>query len=189
MPPIQLAHPIGKMTSLTPVPYSFIKKHTSLTWREALWGYERQLIGWSAVVDLAVEKMLEGPGRPLEIEISNLGKSEASQAGELLRTIAKKEPEKKPDIADQKWLFIVLSWLFEHKDDISNPLGEIEKIYADFGYPSEIESFISYMPATDGYDPSQHSLEENKDRLLKNWEQYLSQEAMKYQQITHAKDV
>ena len=38
---------------------------------------------------------------------------------------------------------------------------EVEVIYADFDYPYEIESFIKYMPPSDGYDPSTHSQIEN----------------------------
>ncbi|MGH8477564.1 MAG: DUF2247 family protein, partial [Methylococcales bacterium] len=57
---------------------------------------------------------------------------------------------------------------------VSDPLSEVEAIYADFDYPPEIEAFVSYMPVTDGYDPSQHSIEKNKARLFSKWKQYLS---------------
>ncbi|WP_116964409.1 DUF2247 family protein [Fastidiosibacter lacustris] len=32
-----------------------------------------------------------------------------------------------------------------------------------------------YKPAIDGYDPSRHSIEENKARLLSKWGHYLSE--------------
>ncbi|MGH8558477.1 MAG: DUF2247 family protein, partial [Methylococcales bacterium] len=32
--------------------------------------------------------------------------------------------------ADKKWLFLVLAWLFEKRTDVSDPLSEVEAIYA-----------------------------------------------------------
>ena len=160
--------------NLTPVPFSFIK-NVSLSWRDALWGYERQLIGWSGIVDFAVDRVSAGSDNPLEIELSGLGKSETQQVGELLRALANRELDKKCETAEKKWLFLVLAWLFERRADVSDPLSEVETIYADFDYPSEIESFVGYMPATDGYDSSKQSIEENNARLFAKWEKYLSE--------------
>lgn len=55
----------------------------------------------------------------------------------------------------------------------------MERIYTDFDYPAEIDNFIKYMPPTDGYDPL-YSHAENINRLMKNWENYLQQSALKY---------
>jgi hypothetical protein len=160
---------------LTPIPYSFIRERVLLSWRDALWGYERQLIGWSDVVDIAGDRLLLDSDNPLEIELSCLEKSEAQQVGELLHVLANNEPDEAGSASDKKWLFLVLAWLFENKGDVPDPLSEVESIYADFDYPPEIEGFVSYMPVTDGYDPSKHSIDENKARLFSKWEQYLSE--------------
>lgn len=56
----------------------------------------------------------------------------------------------------------------------------MESIYTDFDYPAEMDSFIKYMPPTDGYDPSLNSYTENINRLMKNWENYLQRYAVKY---------
>ncbi len=160
---------------LTPVPYSFICERALLSWRNALWGYERQLIGWSDVVAIAEDRLLLGSDNPMEIELACLGKSETQQVGELLRALADDESEDTGSASYKKWLFLVLAWLFENRDAVPDPLIEVESIYADFGYPPEIEGFVYYKPATDGYDPSQHSIKENKARLFSKWEQYLSE--------------
>lgn len=164
---------------LAPIPYSFIRKHVLLSWQDVLWGYERQLIGWSSVVDLAENRVLRGADNPTEIELASLGKSETQKVGELLRVLADNESDEADSTADKKWLFLVLAWLFEKRADVSDPLNEIEAIYADFDYPSEIEMLVGYMPTTDGYDPSQHSTKENKARLFSRWKQYLSEAEQK----------
>ncbi|MDR1462191.1 MAG: DUF2247 family protein, partial [Azoarcus sp.] len=149
-----------------------IRKCASLSWREALWGYEHQLIGWSDVVDLAVDR-LRSDSDEREIELSCLNKSNTSRIGELLRELAASEPEKLGLMSAKKWLFLVLAWTLDNKDRADDPLAEVETIYADFDYPDEIESFVRYMPMTDGYDPSQHSRKDNENRLFENWRKYL----------------
>ena len=158
--------------SLTPIPFLFIRERNSLSWRDALWGYEHQMIGWSGIVDLAKNRLCSASD-VREIELSCLGKSETHQVGELLRELAASEPEKLGSMSVRKWLFLMLAWIFDNKAHTDDPLGEVETIYADFDYPSEIENFVRYMPVTDGYDPSQHSSEENENRLFENWKKYL----------------
>ncbi|EPH9348967.1 TPA: DUF2247 family protein, partial [Neisseria gonorrhoeae] len=74
----------------------------------------------------------------------------------------------------KNWLYILLNDVFHRKEEFEDPLGEVEKIYADFDYPEEIESFVRYMPPKDGYIPSNHSYEENIARLYSHWEHYLN---------------
>ncbi len=73
--------------------------------------------------------------------------------------------------------YILLSWLWINRESFEDPLDEVESIYTDFDYPAEIESFIKYIPPTDGYDPSLYSYAENINRLMKNWEIYLQKGA------------
>jgi hypothetical protein len=158
---------------LTPIPYSFVHNRLRLSWRDALWGYEHQMLGWSAIVDLATERLSAGSNDPLEIELASLTKMETYQVGELLRKLASVSPEEDGVLAQRKWLYLLLAWLFENKERLSDPLGEVETIYANFDYPPEIESFVRYMPVTDGYDPSAHTKDENENRLFGKWREYL----------------
>lgn len=158
---------------MNPIPSSFLREHIRLSWRDALWGYERQMLGWSSIVDLATDRLCEGSDEQLEIELSCLGKSEAQQVGELLRKLAASEKEEEGIAAERKWLYLQLAWLFANRANIADPLGYVESIYADFDYPNEIAGFVRYMPVTDGYDPAQHSHEDNERRLFDNWKRYL----------------
>lgn len=158
---------------LTPIPYSFVCERLRLSWRDALWGYERQLIGWSAIVDLAIERLSAGSDDPLEIELAGLTKMETYQVGDLLRKLASDSPEGDGILAQRKWLYLLLAWLFENKESVPDSLGGVEIIYADFDYPSEIEGFVRYMPVNDAYDPSAHTKDENENRLFGKWREYL----------------
>lgn len=154
------------------IPCQFIEKYIHLSWRDILWGYERQMLGWSDIVDLAKERSNAHADNPQEVELSFLGKSNTHQIGELLRKLAFVEEGSE---SKKKWLFLRLAWLFENRDDVEDCLGVVEAIYADFDYPDEISGFVRYMPSSDGYNPSQHSYDENQKRLFDRWESYLKQ--------------
>lgn len=158
---------------MTPIPYSFVRERLKLSWRDALWGYEHQMIGWSAVVDLATDRFCAGSNDLLEIELAGLTKMETFQVGDLLRELANASSGDDSAIVQRKWLYLSLAWLFENKASIPDPLGDVESIYADFDYPPEIENFVRYMPVTDGYDPSAHTKDENENRLFRKWREYL----------------
>ena len=157
-----------------PIPSSLVCNRIPLTWSDVLWGYKRQLLGWSTVVDFAIARMSAEASDPLEIELAGLQKSETHRVGELLQELASKEKTSDSELSKYKWLYLSLVSLFESRATVSDPLGEVETIYADFDYPSEITGFVRYMPVTDGYDPSRHSKAENEERLFEQWRLYLN---------------
>lgn len=67
---------------------------------------------------------------------------------------------------------IILSWIFENKDNIQDPLMLVEKIYADFDYPEEIYDLIRYNVPKDGCRPQDYSKKENTQRLMKKFKNY-----------------
>jgi len=66
-------------------------------------------------------------------------------------------------------LKICIALLVRFRKDESDPEALFEKIsilYSTLDYPEEMEEIVPYMPETDGYDPSQHTKEENTKRLI-----------------------
>lgn len=157
----------------TLIPFSFLNLYAGLDWREVLWGYEHQLIGWPTVVDIATEHIRAGSDDSKELQLASLTKMEAHQVGSLLRDLVSASPKVNESEPKTVWMDLLLAWLFVNKASITDPLAEIEKIYADFDYPQEIEGFVRYMPPTDTYDPRVHSNKENEARLFGKWQDYL----------------
>jgi hypothetical protein len=152
------------------IPYAFINKHAMLSWNEAAWGYEHQYLGWSDIVELACDRLSRGDDNVWTIELAGLLKSDAHMVGDLLHKLSDSEIKRNPEVLRKKWLFIVLSWVFENRASIADPLGEVEMIYADFGYPKEIAAFVRYMPTQD-----EPSIEGNDSRLISKWHAYLKE--------------
>ena len=162
------------------ISYEFIQQHVSLTWTEAVWGIEKNLIDWSFLKDMAVTRLCDGVEGPLEIEIAGLTIENSDDAVSLAKNLAKNEIGNAESEPLKKWLYIVLLDLFEKNKSIDDALSTIECIYADFGYPEEIESFVKYMPVNNNYNPLKHSYDENISRLYNNWRQYLVRSAELY---------
>lgn len=91
------------------------------------------------------------------------------------------EPNTNEWIQEERKLRFCL--LLELKQTITNKrelLEKIAEIYADFNYFSDMENFIYYMPAKN-YDPTQHSLQENENRLINLFDKFLRQEKIELQ--------
>ncbi|WP_077488493.1 DUF2247 family protein [Sinomonas mesophila] len=75
--------------------------------------------------------------------------------------------------ADRVWLFLALDWLYEHRDEYSEPLEIVEMIYSDFDYPAEIEGFVRFMPPPPGAATGNTAIE-------RRWREYLRQRSEEY---------
>lgn len=152
----------------------------ALTWREALWGLEHQLLDRLTIIDLAIDRLIEGSDNSIEVELAALQKSEIHESGDLLRRLAVTEAALSESEIARKWLFLRMAWIYEDKKNAGDRLAEAESAYADFGYPREVEGFIRYMPANWSYDPKSHTPEENEARLFRMWQQYLDASAHEF---------
>ena len=65
--------------------------------------------------------------------------------------------------------------------DIGRLLEQIDIIYADFGYPEDMEKFITYMPSNDEYNPLKHKLEDNRYYLLSKLDDFINEKMKEYQ--------
>jgi hypothetical protein len=68
------------------------------------------------------------------------------------------------------WLYLALAWLFAHRDQVEDPLGTIELLYADFDYPAEIEGLVRFMPGPPGVPTGTAA-------IMARWESYLESRA------------
>ncbi|WP_353855654.1 DUF2247 family protein [Bacillus sp. Bos-x628] len=81
------------------------------------------------------------------------------------------------DIEKRKWRYGITAHLKEKNEDSPEKLlDELSEVYADFGYPEDMEPFIHYMPPSDGHNPLLYSKEENINRLLSLFEEFLQKE-------------
>ena len=156
-----------------PLPIASIAYLPPLTWSEIAYGYSAQFIGWRTPVEIAVKSIEEGRTDGEVLDLASVEKSETWKVGELLQRLAAKEQPQSASSLREKWLLIFLRWLYDNRDQFSDPLQEVEEVYAEFGYPEAITGFVRFLPPSDGYNPELHSTEENQQRLYRHWSEYL----------------
>lgn len=164
--------------NLYPIPADFINQKVNLSWCDIKWGYENNLITSELPIKKAENIVLTEIYTKAELELSFLIPYQSNDIFPYLNELCSETNE--DSTIREKWLYILLSWLWLNRESFEDPLDEVESIYTDFAYPAEMDSFIKYMPPTDRYDPSLYSYAENINRLMKNWESYLQKSAEKY---------
>ena len=154
------------------VPLDFASSHCVLTWDDLLWAYGRHMLTWKDLVTVAEKRVDDGIANDLEFQMAGVNKENIWKIRDLEPQMTSGDSHAEID-SEKKWLRLALKWSYENRELSHDPLGDVEKIYADFDYPPEIESFVRYMPPSDGYDPTRHSMAENHARLLENWRMFV----------------
>ena len=76
---------------------------------------------------------------------------------------------------ERKWRYCILKKLRTNIENYEQLLERVADVYS-VGYPKEMESFIYYMPPSDGYDPMKYSKEQNQKRLVQILDIFLKKE-------------
>ncbi len=154
------------------LPPAFIRERARLTWREIVFGIERELLAPGAAIDFAGDDLAHH--NPPEA-LAGVSKGEPTRA--LVEQLANAAPEQDEEELREKWLYLVLAWLFDHKESLSDPLQLVEAVYADFGYPERVADFVRYIPTNEA---DLGSRELNERRLYEKWKHYLDDEGAKF---------
>ncbi|GAB3601434.1 hypothetical protein GCM10027408_34950 [Microbacterium tumbae] len=59
--------------------------------------------------------------------------------------------------------------IFEDREDLADPISQVESLYSEFGYPPSISGMVRYMPSPDGRTGT--------DAIYDRWSAFLSSEA------------
>lgn len=149
--------------------YSEVIKKITISWQDLKYAVENKFLFPESAIEHASNLINEetNENSPL-VELVTF--NEQSNILHQIEKLAKLENQISENIIREKWLFIILEHLYEHKNQYNDPLDLIELIYSDFDYPEIISNIIRYMPME---GPDLGSVELNEARLYKNWEKYL----------------
>jgi len=149
----------------------FIETRAALTWREIAHGIDNELLSVESAVAFAAARVgAEKAPDSLLVDLARLRSGEPAR--DLVDELAANEPEQDSDYIRMKWLYLVLSWVFEHQGAFADPLAIVEEVYAEFDYPEEAAHFVPYMPMR---GPDLGSKAANRGRLFESWKQYLDE--------------
>jgi len=158
------------------LPHDYVVSTVNLTWSDLLFAVEHGLMAKKAVVEHA-QYVIEKEQEPSQNVLDLAWVDTEEHIYLYLNELANQSSEQEGGTPQEKFLYLLLNWVFEHKDQFSDPLGVVETIYADFDYPEEISKFVRYMPASQLISSS---IEKNVERLYNNWKKFLKEEQIKY---------
>jgi hypothetical protein len=156
------------MTTLLLDGHYIFNKTPWLSWGELLFGLERGYISEKGVIDYICDALtIEAPIEAFEI--ASLEPYQQYLVSDLLKTL--KEQECSADLdSTEPWLFLLLYFVLENKDEYQDPLQTVEELYSDFDYPEKIAPIVRYMPPPDGIEGSEELLFKNWKNILSNYE-------------------
>ena len=157
------------------ISYDFIRERVRLSWGEVLFGLIEELIDPAAPSLLAADMVNDDTDDAALIELAGLSTKEDPEP--CVRKLAERPADQASSDGPAKWLYLVLAWIFEHRREYPDPLRAVAAVYADFGYPKQIVSFVHYMPM-DG--PDLGSRARNEARLYDRWQRYLQNEQRRF---------
>jgi hypothetical protein len=149
--------------------YEFLSQHANLSWGDVLFGIKSGLASEEVAIDKALVEIGISSDTPVDVAIL-ASEHDLFRILEIVDRLAAAEVSISSAVLQQKWLYLHLAWLYQIRDLVNDPLGEVESVYADFGYPEEMASFVRYMPMS---GPDLGSREKNLDRLYGNWRSYI----------------
>lgn len=168
----------------TKIPYDFLRQRVSLSWPEVKFGLDHRLIAPAVAIDKATDRLCEVDDAS-ENEVMLASRTEGESVLELVSRLAHAESPASDENVRAKWLYLVLAWLFENRGAVSDPLGMVEEIYSDFGYPREVASFVRYMPMV---GPDLGNREQNEARLYDYWKSYLAEAGKRFSRSAQGKE-
>lgn len=126
------------------IPPSFVLARVIPTGSELLYGFRHRWVSRGDIGQLAAALASSGIVlSPVEHEIVRATQDDPGRLDELVH-----ETEVAEDYADGRdkvWLFLALAYLLSQGATL--PYMTVDRLYGDFGYPPEMEDFVSYMPA------------------------------------------
>ncbi|MCA1702005.1 MAG: DUF2247 family protein [Actinobacteria bacterium] len=133
------------------------------------YGLERGFIKPPGVVDLSVEEVRRGMTDPVLNDLAALLRDEVDEVQEVLKALDDPERIHDPRESARKWLYLQLSAAFRDRGALSDPLGVVEQIYADFDYPPALAPLVRYMPLSPGDEAGETA-------LMQRWAEFLKRE-------------
>jgi hypothetical protein len=158
------------------LPYKYIATLVKLNWYDLSFVIDHKFLSEESAIEHAIAELAtEKESVQSVVDLACLGKYESIHPyiDELSSAVSEEEKNK----TFPKILYVLLSWVYDHRRDYQDPLSVVEVIYADFDYPSTIAAFARYMPSN---QPVLNTLEANIEQLYDNWHDFLEAQKALY---------
>ena len=137
----------------------FTARMKSLEWDEVKVAIQLGYLHVDSAVDYAIKLIENGSVESIVLELASYDFGDTLEIQDCLNRLKSNE---RFVFNKKKWAMILLTFGFEHRDELAEPLQFIEEIYAEFDYPEEIAHLVRYMP-----------YEGHPRNLMQDWEHFI----------------
>jgi hypothetical protein len=133
------------------------------------YGFVRGWLHPDTVIKWAARQRDSGQQHVAVTRIASIAPDDVRQLQEVLKTEVPVDATAAEAESKRKWLYLQLAAAYMRRTDLPDPLGVVEKIYADFDYPPKIRGLVRYMPLDVGEKAGEAE-------IVERWRQYLREE-------------
>jgi hypothetical protein len=123
-----------------------LAEEVAMTAEDLEYGFARGFLKQADVIALATYEIGRGANDEILVALGSLLHDEGARVPEVLGLLDDPERIHDPRESARKWLYLQLKAAYADRERLNDPLGVVEEIYADFGYPPAIAPFVRYMP-------------------------------------------
>jgi len=152
--------------------YEYVTNLVPLNWSDILFAIENNFLAHQTAIEHALETVQKNENVPEEvIELACMLQREAEFPYDVLQLVNRLATSQNSDNysnSREKFLYVSLNWVYEHKGDYCNPIEVIDILCDDINYPNEVKNLISFMPTSESETNSLNSAAEQlSERLLR----------------------
>jgi hypothetical protein len=152
------------------VPAAFVlAQDVPMTAEDLRYGFERGFLKPEDAVAIAAHEVGQGADDDVLMALACLLRDEVGRVAGILEGLDDPERVHDPRESVRKWLYVQLKAAYEERGRLSDPLGVVEEVYADFDYPPAVAPFVRYMPLRPGDKPG-------TGPLIDRWRDFLFRE-------------
>ncbi len=124
----------------------FMEEQGWLDWSSLKIGLDLGFISYQDVVDFAVDELrcTHKDVEELVVELASMSKSEHHAISTILETLAEHDVDQR---AHNQWRLAIIKAIMESEASEKKVLDRVSQVYADFGYPEDMDEIIPYMPS------------------------------------------
>ena len=143
---------------------------------DVAWGIRQGLLAEKDAVSFALCKS-DASSSEAEFALAGIDPQDTWGIDRCLTRLVQEEDDESEDRSIVRWIFAILMYQFESAKSRAEWLRMTEHIVSEFGFPTDLVDFVSFMPPQESYDPRDHSSEESTERLVRLMYQFLLKQA------------
>ncbi|NLB61823.1 MAG: DUF2247 family protein [Clostridiales bacterium] len=130
--------------------YEYATNLVMLNWNDIHFATSNGFLAYEAAIDHAVidVQMHKNPTNEV-LELACMLREEAKFPHIIRQYVDKLVTKQNALESIEKFMYISLSWVYEHKDDYCNLIEVVDILCDESYYPNEVKSLISFMPKSD----------------------------------------